>query len=455
MSKKCYRFFGGLLTAQEHWLNKMSEKGYRLIRAEKMLYEFEACKPDQVKYCVEFIGQKSKANASDYHEFLEGMGYKVFYKNINLNYSVSKVRLRPWAEKGGRIATNATTFNRELLIVEKDNDGKPFELHTSYEDKENYYRNLRNPWLLILLMFAIFAVAKCSVVFGVLALVSLIPVLVYQTQVGQNVLRYQNTYYTLSTERIPYRKDKTEDDRFFILTLFALAGEIEARGAYSSEVQRIQLAVGLPPAHFGAQVERFTQYFGQRGMVEFEVQGKPYSIYIEDVACFPQAYAAAATMLHTLVEEPKAVILDIGGFTADYLLMKNGEIDLTSCDSLENGVILLYNKVRSKVNSELDLLLDEGDVDAILMGKKTQYPDAAIRLTEQMAQEFINDLFSTLRERMLDLQYCKVVFVGGGAILLKRQIETSGKVGTPFFVPKINANADGYEYLYRIETAGR
>lgn len=114
---------------------------------------------------------------------------------------------------------------------------------------------------------------------------------------GQNVLRYQNTYYTLSTERIPYRKDKTEDDRFFILTLFALAGEIEARGAYSSEVQRIQLAVGLPPAHFGAQVERFTQYFGQRGMVEFEVQGKPYSIYIEDVACFPQAYAAAATMV--------------------------------------------------------------------------------------------------------------------------------------------------------------
>ena len=87
---------------------------------------------------------------------------------------------------------------------------------------------------------------------------------------GQNVLRYQNTYYTLSTERIPYRKDKTEDDRFFILTLFALAGEIEARGAYSSEVQRIQLAVGLPPAHFGAQVERFTQYFGQRGMVEFD-----------------------------------------------------------------------------------------------------------------------------------------------------------------------------------------
>ena len=30
MRKKCYHFFGGLLNAQANWLNKMSEKGYRL-----------------------------------------------------------------------------------------------------------------------------------------------------------------------------------------------------------------------------------------------------------------------------------------------------------------------------------------------------------------------------------------------------------------------------------------
>lgn len=60
MSKKCYRFFGGLLTVQKNWLNKMAEKGYRLIRTGKLLYEFEKCKPGQVQYCVEFIGQNQK-----------------------------------------------------------------------------------------------------------------------------------------------------------------------------------------------------------------------------------------------------------------------------------------------------------------------------------------------------------------------------------------------------------
>ena len=186
MSKKCYRFFGGLLNAQAKWLNKMSEKGYRLVRTGRVLYEFEECSPDEVTYCVEFIGEKSKESSIDYANFLEDMGYKVFFKNINLNYSVGKVRWRPWAEKGGRIATNATTFNRELLIVEKENEGKPFDLHTSYEDRANYYSNLRNPWLLLMLMLAAFATVNRSVILGIVAVIFLIPVIIYQLQIMKN-----------------------------------------------------------------------------------------------------------------------------------------------------------------------------------------------------------------------------------------------------------------------------
>ena len=138
---------------------------------------------------------------------------------------------------------------------------------------------------------------------------------------GQS-LQYCGTYYTLSNERIPFHKDKTEDDRFFVLTLIAIAEEITARGIGEKEQQHIQLAVGLPPAHFGSQAEKFTAYFQGRGLVEFMYGDKHYTISIEDVACYPQAYAAAATMLHALLDDPKAVVLDIGGFTADYLLSK-------------------------------------------------------------------------------------------------------------------------------------
>lgn len=185
MSKKCYRFYGGLITSQENWLNKMAANGYRLIRTSKAMYEFEKCSPGQYQYRIEFVGQKSKQSAEDYARFLEDFGYRVFFKNINLNYSIGKVQWRPWAEKGGRTATNSTTYNRELLIVEKVNGGKPFELHTTYEDKQNYYRDMRKPWIFLLIVSAIAGIALSQIVWGVFAAISFVVLIVFQIEVGK------------------------------------------------------------------------------------------------------------------------------------------------------------------------------------------------------------------------------------------------------------------------------
>ena len=38
---------------------------------------------------------------------------------------------------------------------------------------------------------------------------------------GKDVLFYKGKYYTLTDQRIPYMRDKTADERYFILTLFA------------------------------------------------------------------------------------------------------------------------------------------------------------------------------------------------------------------------------------------
>ncbi len=272
---------------------------------------------------------------------------------------------------------------------------------------------------------------------------------------GSDILVYQNRYYALSNQRIPYKRDKTEDDRFFILTLFGIAQELQAKGIYGENTQRIQLAVGLPPAHYGAQNKVFTKYFLDRGVVKFTYRDRTHAVYIDDVRCYPQAYAAAATMMDRLMGSPKVLIVDIGGFTADYLMMRSGRADLTVCDSLENGVIVLYNQVRKKANSEFDILLDETDIDSILEGKAGIYSPDVVSLVEQLAQDFVNDLANGLRERMLDLSSGKVVFVGGGAMRLRKQIESSGKVKNTLFVEDINANAKGYEFLYQMETRNR
>ena len=145
----------------------------------------------------------------------------------------------------------------------------------------------------------------------------------------------------------------------------------------------------------------------------------------------------------------------VRGFTADYVRLRNGVPDMAACDSLENGVILLYNRICAKANAELDILLEESEIDRILRGEDQDAAPEVIALAEREAQEFINDLLSGLRERMLELKSGKVIFLGGGATLLRRQIEASGKIGQAIFVEDINANAKGYEYLYRLQHSGR
>ena len=276
-------------------------------------------------------------------------------------------------------------------------------------------------------------------------------------------IRFELSFMNMATDasnfekmvRIPYQKDKTTDERFFILSLFAIAEEIEAQNAYTSGLMPIDLAIGLPPAHFGTQNKAFVRYFKRKEPIYFSYRDKLYSILIRDVQCYPQAFAAAAMMLGELATVPRALILDVGGFTADYLMLKNGHADLSTCDSLENGVILLYNRIRSKASSDLDVLLEETDVDAILLqGQGSSYGEEVAALVEYQAQEFVNDMLGALRERQLDLRTGRVIFVGGGACLLRRQIETSGKVAHPVFVEDVNANAKGFEYLYRCTVTG-
>lgn len=234
----------------------------------------------------------------------------------------------------------------------------------------------------------------------------------------------------------------------------AAAREIEARGAYTSGTIPIQLAVGLPPAHYGAQHQKFEQYFKGRGEVRFSFNQKPYTVEITNALCFPQAYAAAVTMFQSLGNVPKVLVVDIGGFTADYLFIKQGKAQLGTCDSLENGVIVLYNRIRSRINADYDTLLEESDIDAILQGNRDCAPEIS-KLVEQETAAFVGDLFNSLRERMIDLRSGQVVFIGGGSILLRHYIEQSGKVGRAIFIDDIKANAKGYEILYQVTSAKR
>ncbi len=192
--KKVYRFFGGFLEAQTNFLNKKASEGYRLVNVGNISYEFEECKPNEYQYVVDFVADKNYKDSLDYKSFLEDVGYKVFYKNLNINNAIMKVKWRPFAKKGARIATKETTYNKELVIVEREYQETSFELHTTKEDRIDYYNNLRNinltPFILGLFLMlylyfndALYSFATLLIV--VLVLNAGISIFLYQKKVAE------------------------------------------------------------------------------------------------------------------------------------------------------------------------------------------------------------------------------------------------------------------------------
>ena len=58
--------------------------------------------------------------------------------------------------------TSPGAINKELLLVGKKRDGRPFQLHTTWQDKAQQAAEYRNAWLALAALLAVFAVWKLA-----------------------------------------------------------------------------------------------------------------------------------------------------------------------------------------------------------------------------------------------------------------------------------------------------
>lgn len=280
---------------------------------------------------------------------------------------------------------------------------------------------------------------------------------------GEEGIFFKGINYLESNQRISYLEDKTIDDRYYILTLLGVAKELEKEGIetgiHEGGTIPIQLLVGLPPGDYGKQIRKFREYFWRQGKtVYFSYKGKPYRIRYESVKVYMQGYSAyilVANQLH-LQEQPKVLLIDIGGFTVDYLLVRYGVVDRTRIDSLPEGIIMLYKRIMVGIRQRFNLYLEEIDIDNILFKRKTPYSELVIRRTFEIAAEYMSDLLGSFLEFGIDFRATVTVFVGGGTVLLKDIIDEVWKRyhSTYYVLDDPKANVKGFIKQYMAEKAG-
>lgn len=263
----------------------------------------------------------------------------------------------------------------------------------------------------------------------------------------ENVLEMGGKFYVVGSGRQALQKDKTSTEDYYLLTLAAIAREIEYRKLGRN--LSVHIAAGLPLTSFGRDKQRFRSYLLRNSQpVQFSYEGRQYNITISEVSLFPQGYAAIL-MQRDLLDEPSVIAADIGGWTIDLMRLDRQIPNAASCRSLEKGLIVCLNNIAEQVRRQLGVSPTAAQIESVLRGENPSLPQRLKELIHTEAKVYVQNLLSAIMESGLDVRAMPTVFMGGGASLLKRYAPAAGELCKSIILDDVCLNAKGYEALQK------
>lgn len=305
---------------------------------------------------------------------------------------------------------------------------------------------------------------------------------------SDEALYLDGSWYVPDAERFPYSRDKTVDDKCFILSLFGIAKEImtavsQTCSNVNQVVEKIEnvgyvnLGVGLPPAHMmtlnDKLISYYKEHFGEH--VEFVYYSRTtnglgegrynFNLKLSNVMVFPQDLTAALAAAKILrkTKDPEFLTIkfkkagyyaiDIGGYTVDVVPIVEGKPQVANCLSLELGVLRLYGEIAKIINQEFGITLTNEIIENVLQGTPTVIKEDVISRINDITTEWVTRIINEIRKMGLEFNAVPVLFLGGGSALLKTYINKNVIISgcEHSFLTNPKANAIGYkEYLKKI-----
>lgn len=255
-----------------------------------------------------------------------------------------------------------------------------------------------------------------------------------------DILEYNGKFYSIGERRLEVRSGKTENENFYLLTLAGIAKELRQRGKREAN---IYLAAGLPISRFSDEKKEFIEYLSKNKEISYRFEDDFFNIRIMHVAVFPQCYAAVVSRIMEFSQ--RVVIVDIGSWTIDIMPIENKKPVNGECISLQNGLIPCMRKVNERCYRQYNTELDESLIQRYMRFTDAEVDDEYLELMKEEIQAYVDGVYNSLREYKINLKTTKIIFVGGGAVVMKNFGNLQQR--NISYVVDVKANAKGFEYL--------
>lgn len=281
----------------------------------------------------------------------------------------------------------------------------------------------------------------------------------YEPPMANEWVYFNDRYYCLSNDTKGYLRDKTVDETYLILTMFALAKEKD----YIDIKEPVDFAVDLPPLHYGALKDRFAQYIregfdGEKSFTYHRENDTIITVKANSVQVFPQGFAAVVAYLPHGGETPDDILakhkdfllIDIGGYTVDVIPFEDGFPVPERSATRETGILRMCGFIKDSVTAKCARQVSVRDIQRVARNEETMLEPEIAALIKSKLDEWSRDIVLSSGEKVEDLSSMPVVFTGGGARLLKPYLCKCEALKTYTFITDQKANVRGCAMLARM-----
>ena len=247
-------------------------------------------------------------------------------------------------------------------------------------------------------------------------------------------------YYLIGTGHKEFAADKTEDDDFYILTLAAIARELNMYGLSSATVR---LAVGLPLTWVSRQREDFKAYLMRSRKVSFMFRGKAYQVEIGGIDVFPQGFAAVASRIGDF--KGVNMLCDIGNGTMNIMFINDRKPVADRMFTEKYGTHQCMLAVRESVMRTHHAIVDDSIINRVLRFGTADIQEDYLTTIRETAAGYVREIFRILREHEFNPAIMRLHVLGGGSCLVRNFGEFDADRVS--ICDDICATAKGYEYL--------
>lgn len=256
----------------------------------------------------------------------------------------------------------------------------------------------------------------------------------------ENLLTWNGRYYLIGEEHKEFTAEKMKDDDYYVLTLTAIARELNIVKTYSADVF---IAAGLPLTWVSQQKDEFKKYLLRHDEVSYSFKGRDYRIHMVGADIFAQGYAAVINNIGEF--SGMNMLCDIGNGTMNVMTITDKKVNNRTCFTEKYGTQQCVFAIREQMMRVHHATVDDNIIIRVLRFGTADIDEAYLQTIRHTAAEYVQQIFRKLREHEYDPRLMRLYVVGGGGCLIRNFASVDESRVT--INDDICATAKGYERM--------